>query len=154
MLNGITETINVGLDFEITNWKDDQFLDVKVLVNDVIIYENNQTQGSIEVRAEDIEIFEDANHTLKVIVAGMKMDYTKIDIDGEIVDDVLLKIKNVYLDEIPLDNLVYEKCEYLPEYPAGVAGERVLPRVEHLGWNGTWRLEFTSPVYLWLLENM
>jgi hypothetical protein len=49
--------------------------------------------------------------------------------------------------------------QYKPEYPepwaseqkaAGVSLGPVLSNVTHLGWNGTWTLEFEVPVFTWI----
>jgi len=141
------ETMTVGLDLHLNTWHKHQQLDVKVLLNNEEIFNQTCSGGDIEIRSDEIEILEDAKQYLKVVVTGMQPSFTKIDDFGEIVDDVILDINNVYLDEIPLDHLVYKMGVYKPDYPAGVQGEQFLEHVHHLGWNGEWNLEFTSPIY-------
>lgn len=68
----------------------------------------------------------------------------------EIIKDMLLNIKSVEIDEINLGNLVYTKTQFVGDDP-----ERpVLDKCQDLGWNGAWILEFNSPFYIWLLENI
>ena len=68
----------------------------------------------------------------------------------EIVKDMLLHIKSIEIDEIALGNLTREKSQYQPydsQFP-------VLDNCVDLGWNGDWILDFESPFYIWLLENI
>jgi len=67
-----------------------------------------------------------------------------------IVKDMLLNIKSVEIDEMDLATMIYTKTEFI-----GDDAERpVLDKCIDLGWNGTWRLPFESPFYIWLLENI
>jgi hypothetical protein len=67
-----------------------------------------------------------------------------------IVKDMLLNIRSVEIDEVNLGNMIHTKSTYTPDdsqYPA-------LDNCIDLGWNGTWSIKFTSPFYIWLLENI
>lgn len=68
----------------------------------------------------------------------------------EILKDLLLNIDFIEIDNIPLDELMWSKSEFIGDNPS----KPILKRCVNLGWNGSYRLEFTSPFYLWLLENM
>ena len=67
-----------------------------------------------------------------------------------IVKDLLLNIVSVEIDEIDLGNLIYEKTKFVSDDPT----RPTLEQCVNLGWNGTWILEFESPLYIWLLENI
>jgi hypothetical protein len=82
--------------------------------------------------------------------------------NNKIIKDQLLFIKSIEIDEIDLGGLVYEGL-YYPEYPEPWAGEqkqagKELPisfkNVTSIGHNGRWELTFTSPFYMWLLDNL
>lgn len=68
----------------------------------------------------------------------------------KIVKDMLLNIRSVEIDEINLGNLIYTKTCFVGDDPA----RPVLDKCQDLGWNGAWILEFDSPFYIWLLENI
>ena len=84
-------------------------------------------------------------------------------VEGDkIVKDQLLHIKNIQIDEIDIGGLKYEGV-YKPEYPEpwattqrnnGVELPETLKSSVILGHNGTWTLGFSSPFYMWLLENL
>jgi hypothetical protein len=67
-----------------------------------------------------------------------------------IVKDMLLHIRTVEIDEIDLGNLVYTKTRFIGDDP----DRPTLDKCIDLGWNGAWILEFESPFYIWLLENI
>ena len=85
-----------------------------------------------------------------------------LDEDGKIIKDQLLNIKSIEIDEIDIGALVYEGV-YRPEYPEPCASQQrkagkelpeTLKNVTQMGHNGTWTFTFTSPFYMWLLENL
>lgn len=82
--------------------------------------------------------------------------------NNKIIKDQLLFIKSIEIDEIDLGGLIYEGL-YTPQYPEPWASEQkqagnALPtsfkNVTSMGYNGSWELGFTSPFYMWLLENL
>ena len=62
---------------------------------------------------------------------------------------MLLNIESVEIDEIDLGNLLFT-AKFIGDDPS----RPVLDKCKHLGWNGAWTLEFASPFYIWLLENI
>lgn len=70
--------------------------------------------------------------------------------DFVIVNDMLLNIRSIEIDEINLGNLLYSKSKFVSEDP----DRPTLNNCIDLGWNGTWRLTFESPYYIWLLSNI
>jgi hypothetical protein len=71
-------------------------------------------------------------------------------VDDKIIHDVLLNIDSILIDDIELDRLIWTKSVY---YPEDKYAPKLVENCVNLGWNGQWVLEFSSPVYLWLLEN-
>ena len=66
-----------------------------------------------------------------------------------IVKDMLLNIHSIEIDEIDLGPLIYNST-----FTGDDADRPTLERCVNLGWNGTYQLEFDSPFYIWLLENI
>ena len=82
--------------------------------------------------------------------------------DGKIVMDKLVNIEKIVLDEVDIRENIWE-ATYKPIYPepwatqqaeAGNKLPETLKNVTQMGHNGTWTLTFTSPFYMWLLENL
>jgi hypothetical protein len=117
---------------------------------------------AVEYFEFDAEIIEGA-HSLDIAFLNKKVQDTRLDIDGNIVEDLLLNIDSIEIDEIDIGNLKWTASVYTPLYPESYkqhvlsAGQQISNEVKNcvnLGWNGTWSLPFTSPVYIWLLENI
>jgi hypothetical protein len=43
---------------------------------------------------------------------------------------------------------------YTPDYPSHLCGPKDLPGQTYLGWNGTWQLEFSVPVFSWMHQKL
>ena len=79
------------------------------------------------------------------------MDDTEIDNDGNITRDTLIKIKNIELDDIDITKMLslnQEKFYY--KHDTG----KVDTFYDTMGVNATSTIEFTTPFYVWLLENL
>jgi len=88
--------------------------------------------------------------------------YGKTDADTITGSDTALIIEQVKLNGIMSDKFTWEG-EYRPEYPLGWIQQNegnelppILKPHTYLGWNGTWTLEVTLPLYTWIhkLENL
>jgi hypothetical protein len=88
---------------------------------------------------------------------------TVLDAQGNIVNDLLLNIEKIEIDDIDLGTLIWSHSIYEPVYSdsylqnlaqKGETPQKQITNCVNLGWNGTWKLPFTSPFYIWLLENM
>jgi len=121
---------------------------------------NNKDE--IEYFEFDAEV-EEGECFVCVELKNKKLHDTTLDSDGNIVDDLILNIDSIEVDEIDLDVLKWTHSIYEPKYPKhyiikaqsqGTTLEKTLKNCINLGWNGTWKLPFTSPFYVWLLENI
>ena len=116
------------------------------------------------VAAESDELFyvefnadlaEESNHEL-IIKLQNKTNSDVLIENGEILKDTLLNIKSIEIDEIDLGSLIWTQSVYKPDHPQKFNGEIVteLKNCVNLGWNGSYILPFSSPFYIWLLENL
>jgi len=101
--------------------------------------------------------------SLVIELVNKSMYDTVLDASGNIVEDLLLNIDSVEVDEIDLGSLLWTASDYRPNYPekhklkVTQSGQKLPESVKNcvnLGWNGSWILSFTSPFYIWLLENI
>ena len=110
----------------------------------------------------DVDSFEKINycfqdekidpHVLEFELTGKLPDHTVI-VDNIIISDRLLDIKNIVFDNVVVDHLVYEQAIYTHDFN-GSAEPAEHKFYGQLGCNGNVRFRFTSPTYIWLLENM
>ena len=118
--------------------------------------------GSTEYFEFDAEIQEGDGLFELCFLNKQETDTVKGD-NGEILEDMLLNVDSVEIDDISLGFLLWTHSKYFPMYPESyieyckTAGndlpESVLNCV-NMGWNGTWKIPFTSPFFVWLLENL
>lgn len=102
----------------------------------------------------EYEISDDeADHELRFVMKNKTADDTKIDETGSIVKDACLIIDELAFDEILLGQLAIEKTEYTHNFN-GTADQVQEKFYGSMGCNGTVSLKFSTPTYLWLLENM
>ena len=95
----------------------------------------------------------DADHELRFVMKNKTVDHTKVDESGAIVKDACLVISDLAIDDIALGNIVTEKAEYIHDFN-GTGSLTQHKFFSEIGCNGVVSLKFTTPVYLWLLENM
>jgi len=152
-----SENIFFDLIFDAEFW--DQPPTVDILVNGEIIEQHTVTHNDYCVRFRRVMKF-DCPHVLEIRRHGKTNDQTKILPDGQIQTQTL-HIKTVKLDNIDLRNVVWHTSRFYPEYPEPWATEQrnqgntleyPVPGEMYLGHNGTWRFEFTSPVYAFLVD--
>jgi len=95
----------------------------------------------------------EGDHVLRVILKNKQPEHTCIDQSGAIVSDALLTISDFNFDEIDCTQLVQTHAVYRHNFNGtGVDVENKF--FGSMGCNGTVELKFTTPLYLWLLENM
>jgi len=136
----------------------------KILVNDKLL-----VHDCLKGQANETEYFEfdseieEGDCSLTIEFINKTMHDTVLDANGTIVEDLLLNIDLIEIDEINLGSLLWTASDYRPNYPplykqlqkeAGNELPASVSNCVNLGWNGQWILPFTSPFYIWLLENI
>ena len=92
-------------------------------------------------------------HELSITMLGKTVQDTSIDTNGNIVKDVVVLASEFNFDEINIDQLCYQHALYQHNYNG--SGANVQKQFYGtMGCNGTVTFKFSSPVYVWLLENM
>ena len=126
---------------EFSVWFDDE----KIL-QDKIMFDTHTVELEREVT--------DGEHTLKIRLENKTPEDTLIE-NGEIVKDMLLNINDITIDDVSLGNLLW-LAEYHLDEPHEYQGKIVtkIDNCVNLGLNGAYVLKFTSPFYIWLLENL
>ncbi len=126
-------------------------LGVEIWLDDVVLLANNHVQETMSF-SHDISD-DDGEHKLQIVLSGKTTDHTRVDEAGNIVKDATLQISNVVIDDLDVNQLFLEKCVYTHNF------NDTQPEIADTfhgvaGCNGTISFEFSTPIYLWLLENM
>lgn len=139
------------ISFDIDTSDAECLLGVEIWLDDTVLLKNNHIQEKINF---SYDISDNADeHELKIKLFGKTLEHTQIDAAGNIIKDVMLQISNVLIDEIDIDKLFLEKCKYIHDFN-GTQPEIADNFFGIAGCNGTISFRFSTPIYLWLLENM
>lgn len=156
-----TEKLKFRLELWATHW--DKLPVAEILINNKSLYKSEiaGTEDKPTVVGFEHTLEEGKEYTLKILRSGKIKGQTVVEAD-KIVRDQLLHIKGIEIDEIDIGALVFEGL-YTPSYPepwatqqksAGVDLPGSFKNVTCMGHNGVWELKFSSPFYMWLLENL
>jgi hypothetical protein len=125
---------------------------------------------SMEIWLDDIQIFNDAHvmetiffqhkfsdvdgdHCLRFVMKNKTLDDTVVDDTGNILKDARLVVSNLSFEDIELNQLVFQRAVYTHNFN-GTQDTIKDEFYGEMGCNGTVDIEFTTPIYLWLLEHM
>jgi hypothetical protein len=142
-------TANISFDIDTTDG--DAQLGVEVWIDDFCAYQTDHVTGQYYFSHDMSD--DDGEHELKIVLKGKTSDHTEIDEQGNITKDALISVSNIQVYKIDITQLFHTQAQYYHDFngsQAPVTGKFY----KHMGCNGTVSLKFTTPIYLWLLENM
>lgn len=96
---------------------------------------------------------DDGEHKLEIVLSGKIAQHTRVDDQGQIVEDLLVQVKDLSFDGIRIDQLCYDLAEYHHDFN-GTGQQHTEKFFGTMGCNGRVEMRFRTPIYLWLLENM
>ena len=123
-----------------------------VYINDDCKFEQTLQESSVSIEFEHLLMF-DQLYQLRLVRQG------KTDQDPE----QILIIDSVFIDGINVQNLIWSRSQYQPDYPPvwyqqqmalGLTPEKTVTGETWLGHNGEWTMPFTSPFWRHLMEVM
>jgi hypothetical protein len=143
------ETAKISLDIETSDA--DCPLGVEIWYNNTALFKTNHVKEKISF-SHDISD-DEGDQELRIVIDGKLPDHTQVDDAGTITKDATLAISNIMIDGIDVNQLLLEKCVYTHDFNG------TQPAIEDTfhgvaGCNGTISFRFSTPIYLWLLENM
>jgi hypothetical protein len=95
----------------------------------------------------------DGDHELRFVLKNKLSDHTQVDADGNIVSDAIVMVSDIQFDEIDCQYLTTRLAQYQHDFN-GTGAPTTESFYSELGCNGTVILKFSTPIYIWLLENM
>lgn len=144
------EPIDIVINLSSSYWQDPP--KAKVYIDDNLIFEDKIIESK-EIKWSG-DLTED-RHKLTIELFD-KNKYQTIVEDGKIIKDQLLNINSISFDEIDIGFLKHSLSNYYPNKDLYVEENTPLlvKNCVNLGYNGKWELEFSTPIYIWLLENI
>jgi hypothetical protein len=98
----------------------------------------------------------DGEHELRIVMKHKQAEHTRVDEQGNILQDAVLAVSDLKfdsIDSIDIMQIATDRAEYCHNFN-GSQPDGVHRFYGDMGCNGTVSMKFTTPVYLWLLENM
>ena len=145
----MSETIKFRCKLSTTN--PDAKLGLKIQLDSATQFETDHVTGVTDCAFEIPDT--ETSHEIVITMSGKTHDHTKIDADGNIVSDALLEISDIEIDEIAVSKLLFDQAKYSHDFN-GTGAPGVHKFFGSMGCNGSVSVTFTTPFYLWLLENM
>ena len=144
---------NLSFQISLTGTFWDRRPQFSVWLNDHVVIQSEIASSAEQIVSFDRRINE-GPHELKIRLENKTNADTVIE-NGEVVKDMLLNIDDITVDDISLGNLLWS-AEYILDKPQIYKGQTIdhLDGCVNLGWNGTYILKFSSPLYIWLLEKL
>ena len=144
---------NLSFQISLTGTFWDRRPQFSVWLNDHVVIQSEIASSAEQIVNFDRRITE-GDYELKIRLENKTNADTVIE-NGEVVKDMLLNINDITVDDISLGNLLWS-AEYILDKPQIYKGQTIdhLDGCVNLGWNGTYILKFSSPLYIWLLEKL
>jgi len=157
-----TEKLKFKLELYATMW--DKAPHTEIVVDGKSYYDDDitSTEDNPTLIEFEAELEEGKESSLIIKRSGKSINQTVVNDKGDLLKDQLLHIKSIEIDEIDIGGLVYEGI-YTPQYPEpwatqqrefGTELRESFKNVTQMGHNGEWKFTFSSPFYMWLLENL
>lgn len=143
----MSEPADIKINLSSEYW-DCKYPSARVYINDTLLFDNTVSEP-IEIVSEECQLNE--TNSIVIELYNKNDGDTVTDNNGNIIKDVILNIDEISIDDIDLGRLLWTKSTY---WPVNKDAPERLEECVNLGWNGRWELSFTSPVYLWFLENL
>lgn len=127
-------------------------LDLEIKLDSQTVFDDTIKKEKTPV---EIEISEDEEKTypFEFILKNKTTEHTIVNDEGNILEDSQLVFSDIEIDEINIEELFWVQAKYSHDFNGG--GE---PTTENfygnMGCNGIVSINITSPIYMWLLENV
>ena len=145
----MSSTVEITCNIDITDPA--QPLGLEIWLDQQLIFDQPCVSGPMAWRHEISD--DDAEHDLRWVLKNKTAEHTQIDLDGNIVGDVCLTVRDLQFDGIELGHIFVTQSTYSHDFN-GTAEPTQETFYGNMGCNGIVSLKFTSPIYLWLLENL
>jgi len=157
-----TEKLKIRLELYATMWDKPPVAEITIDNSVIVKKDITGTEAKPDMIEFEHEFNEGGDYSLIINRSGKSNNQTVVNAKGDIIKDQLLNIKKIEIDEIDIGALVYEGV-YTPRYPEPWATQQresgndlkdSFKNVTKMGFDGEWKFTFSSPFYMWLLENL
>ena len=121
-------------------------------LDDAVIY-HCEPGAEPTIVTHEFDDEQEGPHALVFEMTGKLPSHTLLDAQGEITQDRSIMITDLAFDDIQLGHLFTEVARYCHDHN-GTTSPVIDTFYGVMGCNGQITVEFSTPIYLWLLENM
>jgi hypothetical protein len=139
--------------FELTPTNPAVELGFEAWINDQCVFDSDCVSNTVTVTGNLPSDNVEAEHVLKLVLKNKKSSHTQVSDTGEILQDSCLTVSNLSFDGIELGQIFNNLSVYQHDFN----GSQALTTDKFfgtMGCNGTVELKFSTPLYIWILENM
>ena len=143
---------NIPVRCEISSSDPSAALCITVLLDGEPVFTSNSIQQPqiVEFSVPDDN---EVAHVIQWQLSGKTSAHTCIDEQSNIVSDALIHIRNIAIDNLNIDQIMFENAVYNHNFNGN--GDAIDDQFfGTVGCNCTVTLKFMSPFYVWLLEHM
>ena len=139
--------------FELTPTSPTAELGFEVWLNDQCVVSLDHVSECCTINGNLPDDSVEAEHTLKLVLKNKQSIHTQVSDTGEILHDSCLIISQLKFNNIELGQLIAELAKYNHDFN-GTQHMITEQFFGVMGCNGTVILKFSTPIYLWMLENI
>ena len=126
-------------------------LGIEIWIDEHKFFDQDHIDRSYPVEHEISD--DDGDHKLRFVLKNKQSDHTQVDAAGTIITDTTVTVNGIEFDGIDCQYLTTVLAQYQHDFNG--TGEPTTQRFYgELGCNGTVSMRFSTPIYIWLLENM
>ena len=126
-------------------------LGMEIWIDDLRLFDSDHVDQDYKIEHEIAD--DEGDHELRFVLKNKQSDHTQVDAHGNILRDATVTVNDISFDNIDCQYLTTKLAQYQHDFNG--TGESTTQRFYgELGCNGTVSLKFSTPIYLWLLENM
>ena len=125
---------------------------VSFSIDGTVLWQSSQLTAAESVRVTVPDSVESQPRYMVFSMQGKLPEHTELDQQGDIIRDHVISIRDFQIEGIRLQTVLESRAIYDHDFN----GSSPAIRDEFfgiMGCNGEVRLDFTSPIFLWLLEN-
>ena len=144
--------IDVVVSFDVTPTDGECPLDLKVWLDNVAVATVDCVNNTHSITVKFADSMQAETHCLQIEMSGKQSEHTKLDAQGNFLQDPRLIISNFQISGIPADAILHKLGLYQHSFNGvGEATNHQFSGV--MGCNGAVTLEIATPVLMWLLEH-
>ena len=138
---------------EISNSDPTVPLVLTIQVNDIPVETINPVPENYYFEHNFEDTVDPCTHTIEFELSGKLPEHTVVDDQNNIIKDAVVTIKNKQFESVAIDIPFDEQTKYHHNFNDS-QHDIVDEFYGVMGCNGTAKFQFTTPIYVWLLENL